>query len=407
VRQLAPAVVAAAFLAAAACQPSADSATTNGSSASAPVTPSTAPAARTHLQIDGTSFRTPDGQLFQWRGITAFRLLDYVADGNEEAARSFLAWAKAQHLTVVRVLAMGGGFMDLKPDEGRAALSSLLEMAREEGLYVEVVALAGTLEMPVDLDEQLAAVGEILGDHPNALLEIANEPAHPSQRPDVGKPEVLLTLATRVPADVPVALGSLEEDEAFGQGDYATWHVPRESRHGGWGHALAVAAGADLLRKLKKPVISDEPIGAGAAYQPGRRDDVPARFRAAALLTRLVGMGATFHYEGGLQAKIPTGRELQCFDAWNEAWTLLPDDVETRGRFAVAGSPGAVVRSFDKASLGVFERIEDGRGWVLSLGSGDSSLKLSPGWREEETKNFEGARLLTVSLSTPAPRTSP
>ena len=57
---------------------------------------------------------------------------------------------------------------------------------------------------------------------------------------------------------------------------------------------LAVAAGAELLTKLKKPVVSDEPIGAGATYQPGRRDDQPARFRAAALLTRLVGMGATF-----------------------------------------------------------------------------------------------------------------
>jgi hypothetical protein len=298
--------------------------------------------------------------------------------------------------------------MDLKPDEGRAALSRLLDMAQEQGLYVEIVALAGTLEMPVDLDEQLAAVGEILGDHPNALLEIANEPAHPSQQADVGKPEVLLTLATRVPADVPVALGSLEEDEAFGQGDYATWHVPRESRHGGWGHVLAVAAGADLLRKLKKPVISDEPIGAGATYQPGRRDDQPARFRAAALLTRLVGLGATFHYEGGLQAKIPEGRELQCFNAWNEAWTLLPDDVETTGTFAVAGNAGAVVQSFDnKTSLGVFERNDDGRGWVLSLGSGDPSLKLSPGWRVGETKVFEGARLLTVSRSKQAPRTLP
>ncbi len=398
-RRLALAAVAAASLGAAACRPSADSAA-SASSASPPVAAATAPALGTHLQIDGTAFRTPDGQPFQWRGITAFRLLDYIADGNEQAARSFLGWAKLQNLTVVRVLAMGGGFMDLKPDEGRAALSRLLDMAQEQGLYVEIVALAGTLEMPVDLDEQLAAVGEILGDHANALLEIANEPAHPSQRADVGKPEVLLTLATRVPADVPVALGSLEEDEAFGQGDYATWHVPRESRHGGWGHVLAVAAGADLLRKLKKPLISDEPIGAGATYQPGRRDDQPARFRAAALLTRLVGMGATFHYEGGLQAKIPEGRELQCFDAWNEAWSLLPRDVEDAGTFTVAGRQGAVVRSFDsKASLGVFERIDDGRGWVLSLGSGDPSLELSPGWRVGETKIFQGARLFTVSRS--------
>ena len=38
---------------------------------------------------------------FQWRGITAFRLLDYVADRNEAEAEAFLGWAQAQKLTVV------------------------------------------------------------------------------------------------------------------------------------------------------------------------------------------------------------------------------------------------------------------------------------------------------------------
>ena len=70
-------------------------------------------APRTHLQIQGTRFFTPDGQPFQWRGITAFRLLDYVADKNEAEAEAFLKWADAQKLPVALVLAMGGGLMDL------------------------------------------------------------------------------------------------------------------------------------------------------------------------------------------------------------------------------------------------------------------------------------------------------
>ena len=97
---------------------------------------------------------------------------------------------------------------------------------------------------------------------------------------------------------------------------------------------LAVAQGAAFVRKFGKPVVSDEPIGAGPRDEPGRRDNRPARFRAAALLTRLAGMGATFHYEGGLQAKIPQGAELACLAAWREAWTLLPADVESQGTFA-------------------------------------------------------------------------
>ena len=62
--------------------------------------------------------------------------------------------------------------------------------------------------------------------------------------------------------------------------------------------------------QVERPIVSDEPIGAGP-LRSGRRDDAPARFRAA-MLTRLAGLGATFHYEGGLQAKVPQGRELEC-----------------------------------------------------------------------------------------------
>jgi hypothetical protein len=353
---------------------------------------------RTHLQIDGTSFRTSQGAPFQWRGLTAFRLLDYVADRNEAEAEKLLGWAESRKLTVVRVLAMGGGFMDLKPADGRAALSRLLVLAAKHNLQVEVVALAGTMDMPVNLDEQLTTLGETLGEHPNALLEIANEPTHPSQAPAVGKPEVLFALAARVPADVPIALGSIEADESFARGDYATWHAPRDNKLDGWGHVLAIAQGAELVEKLKKPVVSDEPIGAGFKSQPGRRDDAPARFRAAALLTRLAGLGSTFHYEGGLQAKIPESRELDCFTAWDEAWSLLPADVESQGRFAASGTQGSTVQGFDrKAALGVFERIAADRGWVLAVGPGDPALKLAPGWKIAETKTFEGMRLVSVA----------
>jgi hypothetical protein len=366
--------------------------------AGAPPGQSAASGPRTHLQIQGTSFRTPGGQPFKWRGLTAFRLLDYVADKNEPEAEKLLAWGEAQKLTVVRTLAMGGGFMDLKPPDGRAVLSRLLNLAARHNLHVEVVALAGTLEMPVNLDEQLSALGQTIGEYPNALLEIANEPTHHSQAPAVGKPDVLVALAARVPADVPIALGSIEADEGFARGDYITWHSPRDNKFEGWGHVLAVAQGAELLEKWKKPLVSDEPIGAGPRYEPGRRDNAPARFRAAALLTRLAGLGATFHYEGGLQATIPEGRELECFNAWNEAWSLLPQDIELQGMFSVAGGKDSAVQDFDrKAALGVFERISGNRGWVLAVGPGDPALKLSPGWNVSETKTFEGVRLVTVS----------
>jgi hypothetical protein len=103
-------------------------------------------------------------------------------------------------------------------------------------------------------------------------------------------------------------------------------------------------------------VVSDEPIGAAPAAIRGRRDDSPERFRAAALLTRMTGMHATFHYEGGLQAEVPAGAELRAFEAWREAWTLLPEDIE-RGTF----------RAVDGARAATFETRLDGEVWALTI----------------------------------------
>ena len=70
------------------------------------------------------------------------------------------------------------------------------------------------------------------------------------------------------------------------------------------------------MKQYGRPVVSDEPIGAAREAVPGRRDNSPAQFRAAAKATRAAGMYGTFHYEGGLQARIPEGVELACFNAW-------------------------------------------------------------------------------------------
>jgi hypothetical protein len=57
-------------------------------------------------------------------------------------------------------------------------------------------------------------------------------------------------------------------------------------------------------------------MGAADKAVPGRRDNDPARFRQAAVANRRAGLGATFHYEGGLQARKPTTIEMACLDAW-------------------------------------------------------------------------------------------
>lgn len=266
------------------------------------------------LSARGTRFATADGKPFDWRGITAFRLVEMVAHGQEREADAYLAWAASKRLTVVRVLTMADVLFKLSPADGQHALPRLLDMAQKHGVYVEVVALADTATIRVDMPRHVKAIGEIAGRHANALVEIANEPVHPTQAKALHDAGYAKSLADLVPPMVPVSLGALDSGDAFGAGTYVTWHASRT--RGDW--PAQIARGADLIAKFKKPVVNDEPMGAADTAVPGRRDNSPARFRAAAEASRKAGVGATFHYESGLQAKLPTRTELACLDAWLE-----------------------------------------------------------------------------------------
>lgn len=317
------------------------------------------PAKPARVRIDGTLFANADGSRFHWRGTTAFRLVEQVAHGREREAAAYLDWARDRGITVVRVLTMAKHLFELPPADGLAALPRLLELAAERGVHVEVVALADTAEYDVDLDAHVSAVGKIAAAHPNAFVEIANEPFHGTQEAALHDRATLDRLAALVPEEVVLAQGSARTVEdslaPAGGGDYVTVHTPRG---GGdpWSHVRELAAGASLVAHYGRPVVSDEPIGAAPAAIRGRRDDSPERFRAAALLTRMTGMHATFHYEAGLQAEVPQGAELRAFEAWREAWELLPDDIE-RGSFRVVDTPRGAA----------FETRLDGAVWALTI----------------------------------------
>ena len=266
-----------------------------------------------HLKISGTRFLKSDGSAFEWRGASAFRLLELVAHGKEADADAYLAWAAGKHLTVVRVFGMADVLFKLSPADGQHALPRLFEMAQRRGLHVEIVVFADTATIKVDLPRHLKAVAEICGRYPNALIEIANEPVHPTQARSLHDAAYVASLAKLIPAGVPFSLGSVETGDGFAAGSYVTWHAPR-SGSGGW--PAQIRRGTALVRRFKKPVVNDEPMGAADRTVPGRRDNVPAHFRDAAIATRRARLGATFHYEGGLQARLPSAIELACLDVW-------------------------------------------------------------------------------------------
>lgn len=276
-------------------------------------------AASQRVRVEGTRFARADGTRFAWRGITAFRLAEEVATGRAADAEKYLTWCAVHHITVVRVLAMAKHPFVLPPDKGVAALPALLALAAARGLEVEVVALADTVEYQFDINNHVTAIGRACSSSGNCFVEIANEPYHATQAVAVHDRAFLRKLRGLIPSEIPVALGAAERPEDSGGGDYATIHTARDTGEGGWGHVHALEALRGLPERLKMPIVSDEPIGAGEQLEPGRRDNDPARVRAAAKLTRDLGLGATFHYSGGIGAQIPVGRELACFTAWLSA----------------------------------------------------------------------------------------
>jgi hypothetical protein len=343
------------------------------------------------LRTEGTRFQTSDGHRFRWRGITAFRLVQLVALGRENEVALFLDWAAARKLTVVRSFAMAHHLFRLTPDEGLAALPRLLELAAARGLYVEIVALVDTAEMKVDPAKHVKAVVAIAGGHQNAILEIANEPWHPTQTAALHDPAFLKRLADLAPPAVPVALGSAERDDGYAVGDYVTWHSPRGDGDDGWQHVLDVADGATRLAKWARPAVSDEPIGAGPTVVPERLDDDPARFAAAAALTHLSGLGATFHYEAGLYARIPTGAELACFTAWSSGLEVV-GEIPDGGRF-LAGAELEKLATIHEARA-AFGRELGQDLWIVALDPGDkASVTWKGDWRQHTTRDIPGVRL--------------
>jgi hypothetical protein len=194
---------------------------------------------------------------------------------------------------------------------------------------------------------------------------------------------------------VPVALGSGDGNDGYAAaGKYATWHAPRADAPDGWGHVLELATGAALISKWQKPMISDEPIGAADVKVPGRRDNEPARFAAAAAVTRLAGLGATFHYEGGLQGRLPAGRELECFKAWNSALAALAD-LLPGGRF-VTGAQLTDIGAVTGARA-LFGRRYDADVWVVAIDPTKASAQWHAGWRERNRSSLPGVEIVRLS----------
>ncbi len=304
---------------------------------------------RGQLRPSGRWLVYPDGSRFRWRGVTGFMLNERVSSGHDDDAAAFLTWARETGFNVVRTLVMlpKGWFTDsdFTPEEGLAALPRTLALARDADIYVEVTVLANTASLPskADLGSYVERAGRICAAAANcALVEVANEFWHPTQRAEVHDPTALARWAARVPAGIPTALGAPPGGSAalVDRAPVITVHIDRGGDR--WERARRVRALGEESVRTNRFVVDNEPVGADEREQPGRRDSLPDVFFAQGALSRVFEVGSNFHFESGLRARVPGPIQQECAEAFVAGTRIVDDSYMLT--FQDAGWPYSPVR---------------------------------------------------------------
>lgn len=346
------------------------------------------------IHTQGRTFQRADGTSWDWRGMTQFRLLEMVAHGREVEVIEILRQAFAAKISILRVLSMkamsSGNLFDLQPAEGLAALPRLLDLAAQAGEYVEVVALADTALISLDHASHVRAIGAICAEHPNSLVEIANEPIHETQDARLRDPAYLLSLRSLIPSTVLCALGAAhgadDSNRAFTGGDYVTVHADRADGENGWRWVRHQREEWDIAIESGKPVVNDETMKVDLATD---------KQWATGALMAMLSLGDTFHYPGGLLGQFPTGDELTALEARRTGWDAIG---KWNGLYYNVGSTGPLAAADFSHVLRAYSSIAGGAGWALAVAvDGDPGIVWRAPWHVVVTQDVGKARLYQLA----------
>jgi hypothetical protein len=267
------------------------------------------------LQPDGRIFRQA-GKPWRWKGVSAFRLLDRFARG--ENIQPFLDAYRGFNLlrvwTYTPVKDWGASAWGWPTAD---AAVRFVRFCAARGFYVELTLLLGDDSADVQLARALldALSREEL---PSLLIELANEPAtHKNIDTSALKLDALIS-------GFLFASGDYEESaRAFGH--YMVTHTARDPEWPRRAHDLMeyYAGGGPNSPSdpaHRKAIVGDEPIRPDQAGYDVR--DFLAYYATCSLL----GAGATIHTESGKLANLPTEAEKPCIAAALAGLDAFPAD---------------------------------------------------------------------------------
>jgi hypothetical protein len=201
------------------------------------------------------------------------------------------------------------------------------------GLILELVVLADCSLVPLmatvaQQQAHLAAVAAAVAGVPNILLSQGNE-----WQSNGWAPKTTNASYDDRPVGICSSAGSSNGNEVPPQPpwDYLEDHPGRDDK---W------PRGAKQLEEwfvglpsynpgAKRPCVASEPMGAAEVAIPGSRSDVPDDFYWFAATAMLMGAGATFHSQNGIDSVLFQPVQMACALSWVAAMAAVPADAQT------------------------------------------------------------------------------
>lgn len=277
------------------------------------------------LTISNEMFHAGDA-VWPWKMVTAFQLYDKYLRGEDIGA--FLMWAQLVGANGVRVLGMAHNLFRLYPQERGIVygqnIAPFCQLVASYGLYIEWVIFADAQEVMNSSNVQrffFDAMIEQLRQQPNVVVELVNEYSQNGVLPNT----------FNQPGGILISRGSGLSGEfpPYVPWTHVTYHTQRKAewvRTSKDSHEIREGTGSYLAKRC--PVAPNESIGAGDTLIPWSRSNVPDDFYWYAATAQLMGAGATFHFQNGLFADLPSLMQQLCAESFFSGISSVPPEAQ-------------------------------------------------------------------------------
>lgn len=333
------------------------------------------------VHADGKDLKNSDGQIVRIYGAT---LLSGLVRGDWDQK---LGQLRDEGFNLVRVAAGALEWAGQRASDARNLLPSFIETAERFNLRVLVTAITDSKWDDYNLDEHVSAVGQICARYSGTILEIANEPYHPTQRDEVHSYARLQQLASLVPAELLVGLGASADDESQepAPGEYFPVHLDR---------------GRDMwnqVRRIREMEADEAGSNDPVIIQEAEKFRDPDWWFTFGFLARGFEIDALFHSDDGVQARVLSEGTLPAARAFLQGFrTVIPPDRDvTYFNSNVNGGwdQSPVGRHNVNQAVRCYSFCEGNSGHAIALGvTGDPGIVWANGW--EPTLIYQSSNVL-------------